>query len=782
MHAAADRRLPIQVLPDKPPTAEIVSPTEEVVIVPEGHVALSLVADDDLAVKTLRLQLSNEALPAPQPLLIEVLHGSDQPEAGPREVSFLLNVSTFAPSPGTVWSLRAQAEDYLGQTAENPRPLRLRIVGREELSQRLDELTSRLAATLERALAAQQQAAEMVAVWQREEKSPPHEGQIAQAASHQRLVAEALASGPASAIELANTLAAEFERNNWPDDSARAQIQQVQAVVEGIVARELPMIDAGLSALARELQQSAPADRSQQLSAIHDPQQAVVVALESLLRDLSQSEEVQQHKRELAELQHDQHALRQKTEEAARNSLSRPPSEPRTEEEQAAKELAAQQRELAARLAGAVTRLRAGAQSLASSKPMQAARLNEAASVLEQSPAPAALHQAAEDLAARRFGQAAENQRAAEKQLEALVNRLMARSRKSNEDRLQALQEAEKKLEDLRKKNDDLAAAQSPTPESNKATAESLAEKTQKLAERLDQLRAGAAAKAAGQAASALQQNKAAASAAQQAQGEFKKAQQELDAERRREKTVQSKRLVEELNLALSRLVADQQLVAQDAAALASGDSKEDRAAKAKDIAARQTTVREATAKEADKIEQLPVFARLLRMAAATMKSAEAKLDAADNFKNAVPLAEQAHSQLKQLAEAVNLQARQQAQPPRPPADGAKQDNGQKPPEDKSDQIQALQLAVSQLTLLRAMQDDLKAMTAELETSRANNNDKKLAPEQRQQLKDLTSDQQDLAELAKSLMQDIELPADDSTMYESEEATPGGVEQPSGVQ
>ncbi len=772
MHAVADRRLPIAIQIDRPPTVEILSPIGEVMVTPEARIAFTVAAADDLAVRTVRLQLAPSTAAVQKPVSIELFHGSDKPEPGRREISYLLDLSQFAAKTETTWTAGAQAEDYLGQTTESVRPVRIRLVSQQELRRRFDEMTARLFALVDRARLDQQQAADATSALQEQAIPSATAEQVAQLASQQRLVKEPIESGAPSAIELAGALAIEYERNNWPDQAARAQVQEVQSVLKNLAADDLPAIDARITTLAKELPH-ATTDHTREFTALRESQQAVVASLESLLRDLSQSQEIQQHRRDLADLARDQAALRQKTEEAARKSLARPPGEPSTEEEQQAKELAAQQRDLAARLAGAITRLRASAQSLATTKPAEAARLNEAATAAQESPAQAALHQAAEHLADRRFAQAAQQQAAAEQQLEALVNRLATSQRPDSGQRLQGLQQADQKLDALRKQNDELAAAAEQHSAQQKPAAQSLAEQTRKLADRLDQLRAAAAAKAASQAASALQNGNGSPASAQQAKTDFQKAQQELAAEQRREKTAQSKRLIEELSLALSKLLADQQLVVQAANELQASQSTIQQSLE-QEIAKRQEQVRSAVETQAEKIAALPVFQRLMRLSAATMKNAESKLTSGNKLEEAIQLAERAHGQLKQVADAVSLQARQQAQPPRPPAAGAKQNGSPNPPQDRSAQIQALQLAVSQLTLLRSMQEDLKTSTVHLEGEGSTAADKKLAADQHQQLKDLAGEQHDLSELAKSLMEEIDLPADNDMTDQPESPTPNG--------
>jgi hypothetical protein len=769
MHAIADRRLPIAVQTDRPPTVEILSPVGEILATPDARIAFTVAATDDLAVRTLRLQLAPSTAAEGKLIPIELFHGSDKPEPGRREITYLLDLSQFAAKAGATWTAIAQAEDYLGQTAESVRPVRIRLVSQQELRRRFDEMTSRLFALVDRARLAQQQAADATSALESQAIPSATADQVAQLASQQRLVKEPIESGAPSAIELAGALTIEYERNNWPDQAARAQVQEVQSVLKNLAADDLPAIDARITTLARELPH-ATTDHTREFTALRESQQAVVAALESLLRDLSQSQEIQQHRRDLADLARDQTTLRQKTEEAARQSLARPPGESSTDEEQQAKQLSAEQRDLAARLAGAITRLRASAQSLATTKPAEAARLNDTATAAQESPVQAALNQAAEHLAARRFAQAAQQQAAAEQQLEALVNRLAASQRPDSAQRLNDLQQANQKLDALRQQNDKLAEAAEQNPTQQQSAAQSLADQTRKLADRLDQLRAAAAAKAASQAASALQKGNGSPASAQQAKTDFQKAQQELAAEQRREKTAQSKRQIEELNLALSKLLADQQLVVQAAIELQASQSTIQQTLK-QEIAKRQEQVRSAVETQAEKIDELPVFQRLMRLSAATMKNAESKLTGGNNLDEAIQLAERAHSQLMQVADAVSLQARQQAQPPRAPAHGAKQNGGPNAPQDKSDQIQALQLAVSQLTLLRTMQEDLKVSTVLLEGENSTAADKKLAADQRRQLKELAGEQHDLSELAKSLMEEIDLTADND-MTDQPDAPP----------
>jgi hypothetical protein len=521
----------------------------------------------------------------------------------------------------------------------------------------------------------------------------------------------------------------------------------------------LRTIETKLTELARELQRNnAPAAtaltpaQSQSLAAVEAHQAEVLAALTALLRDLADASEVQQYQRELAELKSQQSALREQTETLAREALRGDAQEPTNDQQQRRDQAVAKQRELAAELASALARMRQSAAALADAKPTDAARLDAAIAEADKQQIQNEVRAAAEHLAARRFAQAADSQRQTAAELQQLLDRLAQPGEAAAERRLAKLEDAARQLQSLRREVEALAPAMDRA---------SLAERAKALARRLEQLRAPKAAKSTKQAGEQLAKGDASQKSNQEAQQRLAEAQQQLAAEHRQEETRLSKQQVERLDAVITRLVAAQQSVVEETLQLDSaplpGNAIGARRAKRAEVGLQQASVRKEALAQASQIERFPVFARLMRAAADTMERAEANMTAEDATAEAAPLTTRALDELQLLADAVRHQRQQQSQapkpsqsPPQPPGGNAE---GQK---NDPNQVQALQLAVAQLGLLRTMQADLKEKTAELERLHAE--DKVVGPGLREELARLADEQRELAELADVLVEQATVP------------------------
>lgn len=459
MTATAERRLSIEIISDQPPTVEILDPTEDLVVLPTATINFVVEARDDLAVNTIELAITSDSSSDQPPKLWNGVFRFEKSAA--LNLTHTLNLSRRAPTVGTTWQVHAHTQDFAGQEAKSLRPIRLRIISRDEFLRRIDALQSRLAAALQRAHAQQQDSRQRVGDWLAEKKRPDADAALV-ALSRQRVAAASLAAGPDSARRLAAAVVTEFRRNAWPDEEAALAADRVAADLNRLADAQLPSIESQLTAFARDLQRPvAPADatltavQSQTLAAVRDRQDEVLATLEALVRDLSQSSEVQQAQRELAELKREQSAVLEETESLARESLQRN-AELGTDANRRREQAVAKQRELAAKLASTLGRIRQSAASLSTTKPKDAARLDAAIASAERARVQAEVQAAADQLAAQRFAQAAQSQRRTGEQLDAVLSELAKRGKdpsevpKNDPERAAALQLAVAQLGRLR--------------------------------------------------------------------------------------------------------------------------------------------------------------------------------------------------------------------------------------------------------------------------------------------------------------------------------------------
>ncbi|RIK75275.1 MAG: hypothetical protein DCC67_15530 [Planctomycetota bacterium] len=430
MRAAAERRLRVEVLNDDPPTVELLQPTEDLAVLPEAVVDLSLQARDDVAVQSLRLVLEPDSTAAaPQvgtrQINVVVQRGLETP--GPAAADYSLAIAEYALPVGSTWSAYAQAEDSRGQTGSSTRRLTLRVITPEELLRQTNQRLNHVSDLLQQALAEQRAVAERVSQWQTHAVERPSAEEVESLVQRQRQVREAIAGEGGSAARLAEQAREVYERNRWPDVHQTARIQQLTQTLEQLDRTELGAIETRLSAFVRWMPQTAPggsltAADKQSLAVVHAAQAEVQRVLADALKDLESWSELRQFQQAVARLQRQQDALAARTAEMARAAWGPPGDAAQGELARQASEAADQQRELAARLGQSLHRAEQAAARLADERSPDAAPLRAAVQAAEQGRAEALTRAAAEQLASRQFGQAAAAQRSASEQLQRVLN------------------------------------------------------------------------------------------------------------------------------------------------------------------------------------------------------------------------------------------------------------------------------------------------------------------------------------------------------------------------
>lgn len=808
----AKRKLRIEVAPDAPPTATIAQPTAGLAVLPQAHVELTVDAQDDVGLQAVDLALApSEATPAEttpaaaaagvggaaKAQAIELWRASDKtaangsPPATAQQLRHVLELPSLPATPGTTWDVRAQATDIAGQVSASPRPLRLRIINREEFLRQTDAQLARLVAALERALDDQRNSQRRVVAWTAEGAESPSADEMLAAVAGQRQIGGSLAGSPEAAAALAVVLAADYQRNQFDGNDAPGRLERLAEELESLAATTLPGIAGRLNEFARGRQQPTAAQAAltsterELLAAVERSQSDVLAALEAAIREWSRRSDAQQFQRELVEIKAEQARLQDQTQALGELALQDDPQISMAEREQRARPAAAAQRALAARLASTIARIEQAAAAEADAAPTDAARLSAVIETAVAANVQSKVRAAADHLAAHRFGQAGEQQRQAGEALEQMLDRLAGSGGvERGAERLKKLDDAERELQTLRRKTQQLVARQQAAPqqpadeprrrlERLELERRELAQQTGELAQRLEQLQAVDAAQAAQKAAEQLARRDGDPQADQAAERELAEAQRQLRAERQRQQSLLARQQIEQLDAVLRRLVAAQQAVVDEIERLAGlraddGSLTPAQQASVGQLADRQAAVREQSRHEAEGVEQFPLFARLLRTAAATMQEAAAELAKTGAGDAAQRPATQALAELRLLADAVREHRRQ----PTPPKDqdqaGQPQQGEGKKQNDNAAQVQALQLAVAQLGLLRTLQVDLERRTAELEQRHgAGEIDAAAFGESS---KNLSAEQRELTALAETLVREIELPAEESLLPDLDEA------------
>lgn len=432
MAATAQRRLHIDVRNDAPPTVDVTQPTESLAVLPESVVDFTIRADDDVAVAGVELivpstQLGGGTATAPDGVV--VYRGDRVPSTGPVVAEHTLAISKLSLPIGSRVSITAQASDYAGHVGRSVRPVQLRIISADEFLQRIDERMEQLSETLRQAAEDQRAAMQQLVLWQERQDSRSTEDEDRTLTERQLRVREAIAGERSSALQLSHEVLAEYERNRWSDVDAAARLDVIRQSLQNLAAGELQAIETGLSGFDRHLNtaNSGPslgAEQRQVLSNVHNSQRHVAESLERMLVDLARWSGVQQFKRDMTRIQRDQAALQAQTSGLARQSLAVPGTQTQQNIDRQTQQVADRQRDLASQLGAVLDGARQASESLAESQPEDAARLAAAAKQADQGRAQVEARAAAEQIAARRFGQATASQRRASDAIQNAIDQM----------------------------------------------------------------------------------------------------------------------------------------------------------------------------------------------------------------------------------------------------------------------------------------------------------------------------------------------------------------------
>jgi hypothetical protein len=332
--------------------------------------------------------------------------------------------------------------------------------------------------------------------------------------------------------------------------------------------------------------------------------------------------------------------------------------------------------------------------------------------------------------------------------------------------RLAELSRAERSLADLRTRtaeyvNRRQAAERSAAPPEPGEPADSaavrrqIADDARQLADQIEQLSAAEASQATRDAADKMAGPNASAAEARDALSRLDDAERLLASDWHKQRDVMSRSQIERLDSVVPRLIDRQQQIVQqlerltvgEAAAAAGGMGNEADMLK---LSMEQQDVRDQTRQQAERVENLPVFERVLDDAADVMENVRSRLAAGDGGNETFRLATRAEAQLQLLAAAVHQQRTLQSQ--RPPQGPSKENaaastaGGEQRPDAR--RLQELQVRAVQLGLVRTLQAELERQTIELERS-AGQLDEASA---RDQIRAAANRQRDLASLAGSLL------------------------------
>ena len=254
-------RYEVRALKDEVPRVTFEEPTGDREITPDGVLPLRIAADDDLGLQSIRLAYKVAAAGS-EPIKEEVVP-LWEPEAGQvgvrhREVAYAWEMAkiTPPPAPGTVITFHADARDLLpgpaGPNIGKSRELRLRVVTKEEATNRLEDRRRAIREEAERALAMQKLAqtpvAEALRTLERTKSLPqPARDALRNAEAVQRQVTGRVAGQHDGLDQKIRQYLDDLKNLKLENADAEGQMKALKAGVDRIKAEHLDQAEQGLA-------------------------------------------------------------------------------------------------------------------------------------------------------------------------------------------------------------------------------------------------------------------------------------------------------------------------------------------------------------------------------------------------------------------------------------------------------------------------------------------------------------------------------------------------------
>lgn len=457
----------IQAIPDEAPDARLSVAGTASYATPEAELQLLAVAEDDWDLQDLGVEAR---VTAGNNHEITIVPGREWPlpprspaELPPAasavgEFAANLKISDLrGAAPGTTLNLAAVAHDRRPVEGRSS-PHKLAIVTREEFLARFEAEMGRALADLQRIFTLQDTAQQRLASVLSATAKRVTES-LATVARDQAIVRRQLVQGPQSVLVRARQLSGVLTANGLVDSESGRRLAEVAETLESLETGLLPGLAGDTATVAREVSLDPAALRPARLAELQGRQQTVLDALGPLVGALQGWELLQQLAAQLAAVAEEERVMAAASADLAPSTLGRAREELSAEEAGRLEQRTSEQRRLTRRFAALEQRLAALSGELPTSDAPLLARLEAALAQAAGLAIGSQMQAAAADLEVNRPARAAEVQRQAATDIDALVDTLRGVRPAADDAAVQSLAELQARQAALAA---EMAAAQNP--------------------------------------------------------------------------------------------------------------------------------------------------------------------------------------------------------------------------------------------------------------------------------------------------------------------------------
>lgn len=774
---------------DAVPDVYIEQPQADLQVTADAIVPLRVAARDDLALRELRVRFrpaeagedAGENLPLPLP--------PGHPDHASAELAWSLVELKLSHGARIVFHAEALDEYDLGPEHIGKSVARtLIVVSPVEKATEIASQQTDLLEELERVHGSQQRAHAQIGELRTQletvgELRTQDADNLKRVELDQRRIATQL-TNPIDGIEArVKELLDQLEQNHIDSAELRERLERMTSELATVNSDHLPAIEQELTQARKsvdaaendEQEKSAAesADETESLAKVHAHQAAVLESLGSMVQSLSRWRRQQDVSEELQNLIGNQQKLNEQTAETGKNTLTRPLSELKPQEEADLKTLADRQRLQSEALSNLGKKLQEGADQLEETAPNAADLLRGAAKQIAEQATASRMRDAADNLERNNVGQALEQQQQALAELKSFENFLNRREDSDLESQKTRLEQIASELDSMQQRQTELmqareAAGESPDAEQRASALKELQQPqselgaaANQLSRRLRSLHSGGADASTERAAEHMDQAEenlkeaeaeSAAQDQQRALDEIKQAQNEVQQSRQQIEDQLARELLEKLAGEIEQMIAKEQGVVDETTRLDGeykqrGNWSRTHLKALRELAESQRKLSADAATIAEKLSSAQVFSLAVRNAVRDMNRAAERLDGRKTDSATVEIETAAKQRFADLIAALQAQPPKQENsdaPANPPADGQQPQQQQErqgfPP-------------IAQLRMLKSMQESLARRTEAFDQSRTAA--EQLTDEQQTQLDMLLQEQSDLSTAARELLKEL---------------------------